>query len=516
MNRLILTLAIALAIAAPAAAQVKISSDGRIIVGVEYVYLGGGKAFGDLKVPLAKPYAEFHEWGAMQKSKDAPIDFLQLDRLIKEYHDAGFTEFYLSLKSNSTWASRDVTKLAARNTVPKEEYWPLYEAWVRAVVTRYGTTGAGSMPGLKRPVRFFEIGTEFSSFQPEPTADYLKMLERGYKTVKAVNKDAIVLHAAFLATTAFRNHPKGTTKDDPYPAAFAAVDRRIKAKGLADVRLVLDHPEWFDALNFHALGEPGEIEDTVAWLKYEMTKRRYRKLIVISDTAPNPLIGWGSAIHDKGPVNLLGVILPPGVEADRPRLAAHFKKLLDKDKAALEWTQAFVATDMVQKVVIASEQDVALVNTSFTEDHVLFQKLLAGEGAAAWAGMAETKLHPDNTRTVTGLRPNFYAIQQLQRRFPRRVDVKRVATTDPSIRAYAWRPGGKPVFVAWLDPGKVFLPGEPAPEKRFSLKVGNGTFAIEPMISRAGQTMPETVPAAVQGGEIELTVTPWPVYVVGQ
>lgn len=477
----------------------------RTLIGIEYAFLGGGATFGGMGVRLAKPYAELHEWGAMQKSKDAAIDFGKLDRFIKEYQDAGFSEIYLSLKANSRWASRGHP---LKNTVPRDEYWPDYEAWIKAIVERYGALGDKAMPGLRYPVRFFEIGTEFSTFQPEPLADYLEMLKRGSRAVKAVNKSAQVLHAAFMPTTAFRSHPRPAE----YAAAFAAVDKRIMHKSLTDMRAVLDHPESFDLVNFHALGDPAEIEETVAWLKYEMRQRKYTRPIAISDTMPTPFIAWGNAVQPRGPT--IGVMVPPAEEVDRPRLNAYFQKLIDGDQATLAWNHAFVAADMVKKTVIAAEQQVVLINTSFTEDLVFFQKLFgAGAGTTAWAGMAQTRINLNDTRTVLGLRPGFHAIKQVCGHLQEFGGLKRMANKDPAVRLYRWTRGRSPVWIAWLEPKKLFLPQDATPTAKITLATGPGEFLLEPMVDRAGQSKVEQTRVASQQN-LQVTITPRPVFVL--
>ncbi|MCB0027419.1 MAG: hypothetical protein KDE28_05900, partial [Anaerolineales bacterium] len=189
--------------------------------------------------------------------------------------------------------------------------------------------------------------------------------------------------------------------------AFSAIPD--KTHGLADMRAVLDRPDLFDLLNLHALAQPAEIEAMLNWLHYETGQRGYHKPIIISDTAPNLLVGWGSATSCDGPANRLGTLLPPATAADRCALATIFNNLIDRDEASLEWAWRFAAEDMVKKVVIAADQGVALINTAFSED-LYWQQLRAfqaGAGLSAWAGMLDL--------TLTRPRPGFYALQQLNR-----------------------------------------------------------------------------------------------------
>lgn len=518
-NSLRLSLIFAIVLSAtPAHAQPAARRE--ILIGIEYAPPGMAKAFAELGVPAVKHYPDSITWGSMQRSKDAAIDFSQMDRFVREYQDAGFTELVLVLKAASPWASKVHLDLKAllpgagdrplANFCPKPEHMPLFEAWVKAVVERYDHDGKVDMPGLKRPVRYFELGSEFSTFEPTPTPDYLTMLQHTCKSARAASKQVNVLHAAFLITTVFRDHPSASQ----YEQAFRAVNKRIMHKSLADMRAVLDRTDLYDAVNFHALADPCEIEDVVAWLRYEMKQRRISKPIIISDTMPSPLIAWGPANTAVGRPESLGIVVPPVAEADRPRVAAYFQKLLDDDKDALEWTHAFAAADMVKKIVVAAEQGVALINTSFMEDLAPFKAKImrAGAGTSAWGGMAEVRMNfLTQNRTVQELRPSFYAIQQVQRHIKGYESVERVRLPDQRIRLYKFARRGSPLWIAWLEPGKVILPGETEPSATFSLKIAD-RLSMERMIDRGGQVKVEREVVSLAEGSAAIKVTTRPIF----
>ena len=340
-----------------------------ILVGTEYVLIDNraraaalAETLAPIGLTVAKPLPEHIEWGNMQPSPEAPIDFAALDSFVHAFQAAGFTELILALKSHSPWASQGYGLLGASNPAPKAEYIDDYEAWVRAIVERYDGDGTDDLTGLRHPVRFYEIGSEFSSYEPEPVADYLAMLERAYAAAHRASDEVVVSHAAFLTTLAFA--------DDPDPAQYETAFENVPDANhrLADIRAVLDRPELFDALNVHALGEPAEIEAIVGWLNYEMSERDYERPIIVSDTATTPFIAWGPATACDRPPQQMGRVIPPAKEQDRCRLAEYFTRLIDGDEATVGWVQAFAAADMVKKVVIAAEQGVLLINTAFTED----------------------------------------------------------------------------------------------------------------------------------------------------
>ncbi|MCB0027418.1 MAG: hypothetical protein KDE28_05895, partial [Anaerolineales bacterium] len=154
-----------------------------IIVGVEYILLDQAPRVARQAAALApigfggaKHYAEHVEWGVMQPAPDAAINFSRLDNFVSTFQAHGFTELVITLKSHSSWASVDARPLLGKNASPKAEYRAAYASWISQVVERYDGDGHDDMAGLQFPVRYYEIGSEFSSYEPEPVADYLTML----------------------------------------------------------------------------------------------------------------------------------------------------------------------------------------------------------------------------------------------------------------------------------------------------------------------------------------------------
>lgn len=485
-----------------------------ILIGIEYATPGLAQPFAALGVPAVKGFPELISWEKMQPAGGSSIDFRPSDRFVREYQAAGFTELVLTLKSRSRWASKDYLT----NYRPKDEYLDLYEAWVGGVVERYDADGLEDMPGLKWPVRFLEIGAEFSSYEPEPVADYLVMLERAYRAAHAASDNVIVLNAAFLATTAFRDHPAS----GGYPAAFAAVDPRIMTHSLADIRAVLDRPDLFDAVDFHALGDALEIEDTVAWLRYEMSRRGYDKPIVIGDTAPSPLAGWGPATVTGRPPLAMAIIVPPAREEDRSRLAAHFTKVIGGDPVALAWTETYVAADMVKKVVVAADQGVLLIDTAFMEGFAPAKSKLfaASAGTGAWSEMATTEIKGlGGERAVAAYHPLFFALKQLAGLMKSYENLGWVEVDESSsVRLYRWASaGGETVWMVWLEPARLGLPDEPAPEATVLLEVEDigATALVLPMATGPDGAESASTQIKVENGAVQLTVTPVPVYIRG-
>lgn len=483
-------------------------SANQIIIGIEYAAPGVGKSFGELGVPAVKYYPDQVTWDEMQSAAGAAINFNEMDRYVEEYQNAGFKELTIILRSKSNWASKNPIS----NFTPKSEYFDDYKNWVSSVVERYDFDGNRDMPGLKNPVKYFGIGSEFSSFEPELADDYIKILESAYNAAHSVSDEVFIMPAGLLVTTAFKNYPKS----NEYDAAFRVTDKKIMYHSLPDIRKILDRPDIFDSIDFHALGDPYEIEETVEWLDYEMDKRGYKKPIVIGDSATTPFIAWGPATTCVGSPSKLGVIVPPAKEEDRCRLAEYFKKLVDGDENAARWTQKFSAEDIAKKVIIAAEQNIALINTAFMEDLTpLKAKIIqAGAGTSPWGGMTLTTYNFLNQkRTIQEFRAPFYALKQLVGYLNGYDSVERIIQNDENIRLYKFLKDDKPFWITWFDPVKVILPGEETPQTKLVLETGKKSVRVEELITVFGKTKGDRRTLETKNGVLELAITPTPVFI---
>ncbi|MBI5157004.1 MAG: hypothetical protein HZA58_03210 [Acidimicrobiia bacterium] len=484
-------------------------SDGApIIIGVEYVVLDSpdqierqAELLGEVGFGAAKPLPEAISWGNMQRGPDSEIDFSKLDDYVEAFQGAGFVETVVALKSHSTWASVDHSLLQSRDVTPKPEFREAYAAWVGAVVERYDGDGVDDMPGLLYPIRHYEIGSEFTSYEPEPVEDYLVMLEIAYEAAHAAFSEVRVSHAAFLVADALLGDPAFESLDD---AAIA----RYGPHSFREIRSILDHPELFDAVNVHALAHPGEIEQLVRWLDWEMDQRGYDRPIIISDTSINPFVAFGPAIDCQRPPALMGIVIYPATEADRCRLAAYFTRALDGDAETLAWMRRYAAADMVKKVVIAADQGVELIDTAFTGDLPILSWPVgqAAAGNAGWGGMIE--LPSGNTHA------NFHAMQQLIRHIDGYTAVRRVDVGGPEgTRVYEFVVAGARLWVAWYDPPFLVVHPDPPLPTTVIIPTGAGTFEVESMIGETGQTEPTSESFVAGPDGVTIVVEQSPVFV---
>ncbi|MCL5428222.1 MAG: hypothetical protein M1347_00255 [Chloroflexi bacterium] len=484
-----------------------------ILIGTEYVIIETPlrvKPLANMLAPLGltavKPLPENFSWGKMQSSPEASIDFTRLDTFVKEFQAIGVDTLVLGLRSLSNWASKDIQ--VQGNFFPlkggiKEGYLDEYEDWITAVVERYDADGVEDMPGLRYPIRYYEIGVEFSSYEPEPVEEYLDILEVSYRAAHAAYPDVLIAHVAFLTTPALF----GPLESGEYEAAFTQL--QDKTHSLADMRAILDRPDLFDVLNIHSLGHPYEIEAIVAWLNYETNARGYQKPIIISDTGSTPFIAWGAATACGKPANQMGRLVPPATEADRCRLADYFTRLVNGDADTLHWTQEFIAQDTVKRVVVAADQGIVLIDTAFTEDLLLLKLGIAqaGAGTAAWAGLVDFDRNE--------YRPVYYALQQLIDSLGDYEHISRIEVGyEDGIRVYEVEKAGQRLWIAWYDPGTLVLPGDSIPQVSAQWTVGAAQVRVDNLAIHSSG--PESQTIQTGDGLITITLTPSPVFIFPQ
>ena len=481
-----------------------------IVIGLEYAGLdspnyvkGMATALGETNLPGMKHYAEAVQWGEMQKAANKPIDFSKLDLFIREYQNAGFTELTIALKSHSKWADKDGNKFKSTNPTPKKKYESLYRKWIHDVVERYDNDGVQDMPGLRWSVRYYEIGSEFSSYEPEPVDEYLAMLELAYTAAHDAYSEVLIAHAAFLTTPVNLNvrHPTD------YKKLWKDTKRHDMNHGYEDIEAILNRPDLFDVVNVHNLGDPYEIEYLNRWLQFEMEVRNYRKPIIISDTIPTSYIAWGPATTCKG--KSLGTLIPPANEKDRCTLAKYFTKLVNKDKNTVRWTRDFVAADHVQKTIIAAEQGYALINLSFTIDlPFLTSKFLkAGAGISAWGGA----LLLNRRGKILKTRPLFYSIKQLIQHVNGYDEILRIHHQNDQVRIYKIKKKGKTFWVAWHNIGKVLLPENSKYTEKAYINVTQESFEIEQLATK-NKTLKRKHTSS-ENGKLQLSLNHSPIYI---
>ncbi len=113
-----------------------------------------------------------------------------LDNLVKLYQDEDSPELLLLLNLKND-------NISSFETITADQYYD----YVYHVVERYDRDGLDDMPGLIRPIRYFEVGNEVDYIRTNDSRhgylspkDYIeKRLIPAYNAAKAANKDAVIM-----------------------------------------------------------------------------------------------------------------------------------------------------------------------------------------------------------------------------------------------------------------------------------------------------------------------------------
>jgi hypothetical protein len=148
-----------------------------------------------------------------------------------------------------------------------------------------------------------------------------------------------------------------------------------------------------------------------------------------------------------------------------------------------------------------------MLNTGFLED-LPWQKVKlwrGGTGVSAWSGLVDLK---EKRR-----RPAFFALEQLSEHLRRYDDVQRIAADDESLRLYRVIRNKRVLWIAWIEPESLVLPGDTRPRSEIELPMAASHVVVERMVMGPGDVNKTRRIFPVIGETIPLVITPMPVYV---
>ena len=126
-----------------------------------------------------RPNFGYFVWGVMQKDANAPIDFSKTDEVVSNAQKHGL-HLLVTLFPFADWDQKSYGEeckvLPNDRALPQKKGgfetpglpyyrcnpndWAGYAKWLDAVIERYDGDGKEDMPGLKDPIRYYEIGNE--------------------------------------------------------------------------------------------------------------------------------------------------------------------------------------------------------------------------------------------------------------------------------------------------------------------------------------------------------------------
>ena len=194
--------------------------------------------------------------------------FKDIDRHVNALQKAGL-DLVITLHLVSRWGvDVDYEKLA---TEKPERSWTLFsgypshmDSWltlVRKFVDRYDDDGKNDMPGLQRPIRYWQIENEVLWQWQGTPQQYLDMLAQTSRTIREADPQAKII--------------LGGLTDG---LALAKADRGVSTEGQRKVINVLEHvlregAPYFDIIDFHSYDdEPYGLALQACWLREKMKK----------------------------------------------------------------------------------------------------------------------------------------------------------------------------------------------------------------------------------------------------
>jgi hypothetical protein len=176
-------------------------------------------------------------WGFTEKEK-GKYDWTITDWVVstvQDYHAHLLATVY-------TWNPWDQNGAVFDGWYLKEPSdWEGYDRWLSALVERYDGDGVNDMPGLRYPVRYFEIGNEIPFGQGNRVFSLL--LRSSYTAIKRANPDAVVMNGAirYEDVDAFLNEGLGS-----YIDVFNTHDASVEE--IPSLEAKVGKPVWFSEI----------------------------------------------------------------------------------------------------------------------------------------------------------------------------------------------------------------------------------------------------------------------------
>lgn len=496
-------------------------------LGVEYTEHGLGPVYGQAGVRWTKTHLEEFAWGAIEPAPPDgdthTYDWTCPDDTVRTWQAAGVVNVMSYLVPDSLWGSSKVETILGKQVptdlLPKPELMDDYAAWVRALVERYDHDGVDDMDGLLAPIRHWVVGAEWTGFWPTGDADdYLTLLTVTRRAILEADPLAQVGLIPFMLVDVF----EGNTPSDAEIARRLADPPPSWRKSTAGMLRLLDHPELFDFLDVHSLGDYTEVPPTLAWFRAQMAARGYERPIWFDDAFP---IGYLAHLH----------ILGQGLPAWHPVTEAQYQAVYDLLVAvaklaepaytpAMRWIRAEVAAGLVKKVIVAAGEGAAGIQIGNTEDWMtdegpaLRHTTMNVIGAAAMMGLVDVT-HPDGydpcARRVAGApRPGWYNLGRLATVLADATAVTRIADLPAGVWAYRIaRPAGE-LVIAWHEDDVLQLPGESETPVSVAIPLTSKDRAhVTPASTDIDAPVPPAVEHPVVDGAVTLALTSLPMFI---
>ena len=175
------------------------------------------EAIEDLGLRWVRPHPGPFIWGRIE-SKEGRYDFSEADEVVRRAQEMGLN-ILATIWPYADWDQErwgDIERFVMEDfpELPRSRYKPYdmeaYRKFVKALVERYDGDGVDDMPGLERPIKYWEVLNEPSTgvkaklhgkrkaFFMGDAEDYFEILKATYEAVKEADPEAKVLNGGMI------------------------------------------------------------------------------------------------------------------------------------------------------------------------------------------------------------------------------------------------------------------------------------------------------------------------------
>jgi hypothetical protein len=380
------------------------------------------------------------------------------------------------------------------------------------MVERYDADGKNDMPGLRYPVRYWEIEAEWGTFWPASVDEYLTLLRVARDAIAQADPDAQVILQGFLFWGIFEGDPDAPELERRLSDPMFGSKRRAL---LATATQVLGYPDLFDVVEYHSLSDWTEVFATARFLRAEMHKHGYEKPLWAGDVNfnINPMLWWGQVNYPYVPAQK-NQILKWLQAMKNPRDPLHSQ--------AEAWFRAEQARFTAKKIISCMGEGLAGINIGNLEDWEVFSILPVATGTAGFCGLIDRKplRRLDQPRVPGQPRPAYWTIKHIIEKLANCHSPQRL---DLGQSVYAWRfrchdTRGRDASVValWYEEPRGLLPDQPEPTRTIHLTTTAKVVVVYPIITAIGQRQVTGTVQQVERGILPLVVGSAPLIVCEQ
>jgi hypothetical protein len=477
--------------------------------GVEYAVPGLAQIYAQSGAHSTRAAAETFGWDQVEPrvpvAGQHKYAWAKVDGYITEYQNAGFSQIQIYTTAFNHWASSK-----PKHYFPDAEYLDDYENYIFSLVERYDGDGQDDAPGLKYPVLDYVIEREWTEFFPGTTDEYLQLLTIAHRAAQRANPNVRVWLVPLMMIDVFDRNPSAEQI-----AQRATVNYTFRHP-IVEAQKLLTHPELFDVIEIHALGDYTELEATATWLRAEMKKNGYGKPIFVGDAMGISQGIWATDLR---------ALTPNATDSDfltfaplRPNDAIRFIDLLDAMKeagnpqreAATRWFRAEHAKALPKKIAAAMNAGYAGMNVWALADIPLLQQPRI-TGDWFFMGMIESQMGL-GTFTPGEPRPAYYALKMTVEKLSGATSVEKL-DVGGSIVAYRFVVRGNPLIIIWNEPGRIYFPGETEPTVTVNLPSVATNVTVTRVITELGISTPHVETIQAIDGKVPLTLDSTPEFI---